>query len=72
MRIILPIKVIKQKIDKFATEQPLIKELLGRSFPSQSLQKQYWMAFDYRRKMLNFKHKYDSSLFTLIPQINLA
>lgn len=53
-RIGLPVKVIKQEIDMFATEQPLVKELLGRSFLSLSLQKQYWMAFDYRRKMLNF------------------
>ncbi len=53
-RIGLPIKVIKQEIDMFATEQPLVKELLGRSFLSPSLQKQYWMAFDYRRKMLSF------------------
>ncbi len=53
-RIGLPVKVIKQEIDMFATEQPLVKELLGRSFLSPSLQKQYWMAFDYRRKMLNF------------------
>ena len=53
-RIGLPVKVIKQEIDMFAAEQPLIKELLGRSFLSPSLQKQYWMAFDYRRKMLNF------------------
>ena len=53
-RIGLPIKVIKQEIDMFAVEQPLVKELLGRSFLSPSLQKQYWMAFDYRRKMLNF------------------
>lgn len=53
-RIGLPIKVIKQEIDMLAAEQPLVKELLGRSFLSPSLQKQYWMAFDYRRKMLNF------------------
>lgn len=53
-RIGLPIKVIKQEIDMFAAEQPLVKELLGRSFLSPSLQKQYWMAFDHRRKMLNF------------------
>ena len=53
-RIGLPIKVIKHEIDMFAAEQPLVKELLGRSFLSPSLQKQYWMAFDYRRKMLNF------------------
>ena len=53
-RIGLPIKVIKQEIDMFAAEQPLVKELIGRSFLSPSLQQQYWMAFDYRRKMLNF------------------
>ena len=53
-RIGLPIKVIKQEIDMFAAEQPLVKELLSRSFLSPSLQKQYWMAFDYRRKMLKF------------------
>jgi len=53
-RIGLPVKVIKQEIDMFAAEQPLVKEPLGRSFLSPSLQKQYWMAFDYHRKMLNF------------------
>ena len=53
-RIGLPAKVIKQEIDMFATEKPQVKELLGRSFLSLSLQEQYWMAFDYRRKMLNF------------------
>ena len=53
-RIGLPVKVIKQEIDMFATEQPLAKELLGHSFLPTSLQKQYWMAFDYRRKMLKF------------------
>ena len=35
-----------------------VKELLGRSFLSPSLQKQYWMAFDYRRKKsINIKFK---------------
>lgn len=53
-RIGLPAKVIKQEIDRFTAEQPLVKELLERSFLSPSLQKQYWVAFDYRRKMLNF------------------
>lgn len=53
-RIGLPAKVIKQEIDRFTAEQPLVKELLERSFLSSSLQKQYWMAFDYRRKMLSF------------------
>lgn len=53
-RIGLPAKVIKQEIDRFTAEQPLVKELLERSFLSPSLQKQYWMAFEYRHKMLNF------------------
>lgn len=53
-RIGLPAKVIKQEIDLFTAEQPLVKELLSRSFLSPALQNQYWMAFDYRRKMLNF------------------
>ena len=41
-RIGLPAKVIKQEIDRFTAEQPLVKELLERSFLSSSLQKQYW------------------------------
>lgn len=53
-RIGLPAKVIKQEIDMFASEQPMVKELLGRSFLSSELQKQYWLSFDYRCKMLNF------------------
>ena len=53
-RIGLPAKVIKQEIDMFTAEHPLVKVLLNRSFLSSSLQKQYWMAFDYRCKMLNF------------------
>ena len=53
-RIGLPDKVVKQEIDMFAAEQPLVKELLGHSFLSPSLKKQYWQTFDFRRKMLNF------------------
>lgn len=53
-RIGLPAKVIKQEIDMFTAEQPLVKELLSRSFLSPSLQNQYWTAFEFRRKMLTF------------------
>ncbi len=53
-RIGLPAKVIKQEIDMFASEQPMVKELLGRSFLSSELQKQYRLSFDYRCRMLNF------------------
>lgn len=46
----------------FALEKGLFKEGMAstdtrticRSFLSPALQNQYWMAFDYRRKMLNF------------------
>lgn len=38
----------------FTAEQPLAKELISRSFLSQTLQNQYWMSFEYRRKILNF------------------
>lgn len=53
-RIGLPAKVVKQDIDMFTAEQPFVRDLLSRSFLSHELQKQYWMAFDYRRKILNF------------------
>ncbi len=53
-RIGLPTKVIKKEIDMFATEQPLVKELLCRSFLSEELKKHYLMQLDFRRKMLNF------------------
>jgi len=36
-RIGLPAKVIKQEIDMFASEQPMVKELLGSSFLSSEL-----------------------------------
>ena len=38
----------------FTAEQPLVKELLSRSFLSPFLQNQYWIAFEFRRKMLTF------------------
>lgn len=53
-RIGLPAKVIKQEIDMFAFEQPMVKEMLGRSFLSPVLQKQYWQSFAYRCRMLDF------------------
>lgn len=52
-RIGLPQRVIKKEIDRFAQENPLAKELINRSFLSDALKKQYWLSYDYRRKMLN-------------------
>lgn len=53
-RIGLPARIIKKEIDLFAAEQPLVRELLDRSFLSAELKRQYWQAYDFRRKMLNF------------------
>lgn len=53
-RIGLPARIIKKEMDVFAAEQPLAKELLDRSFLSAELKRQYWQAYDFRRKMLNF------------------
>lgn len=53
-RIGLPQRVIKREIDRFTKENPLIKDLINRSFLSDNLKKQYWMSTDYRRKMLTF------------------
>lgn len=53
-RIGLPEKAVKREIDNFSNDNPLVKELIGRSFLSDSLKQQYWMSVDYRRKMLAF------------------
>lgn len=53
-RIGLPEKVIKQDIDMFASEQPMVQEILRRSFLPSALQKQYYQSFDYRCMMLRF------------------
>ncbi len=53
-RIGLPAKVVEKDIDMFAGEHPLVKDLLDRSFLSEALKKQYWQAYSFRRKMLNF------------------
>lgn len=53
-RIGLPAKVIKKDIDAFAAEQPMVRELLDRSFLSDALKHQYFQSYDYRRKMLSF------------------
>ncbi|MDE6715187.1 MAG: HipA domain-containing protein [Muribaculaceae bacterium] len=53
-RIKLPDKVIKQEIDRFASEQPLFRELLDRSFLSPELKRQYLLSYNYRCKMLHF------------------
>ncbi len=53
-RIGLNDKVIRQDIDFISFGQPLVKELLDRSFLSDRLKKEYWDGYSYRCKMLNF------------------
>lgn len=51
-RIGLPARVINNELKMFTAEQPMVKELLGRSFLSPSLQDLYWMSFNHRRQIL--------------------
>jgi serine/threonine-protein kinase HipA len=52
-RIKLPQRVVQKEIDLFAREQPLVKELLERSFLSPELQEHYLYSFNHRRNRLN-------------------
>ena len=52
-RIGLPTRVIKKDIDIYAAEQPMLKELLERSFLSDELKRQYLLSYNYRRRILN-------------------
>ena len=53
-RIGLSERLIKRELDFFATEQPLAKELIGRSFLSECLKRSYWLSYNYRRATLTF------------------
>ena len=53
-RIGLASRLVKRELDTFATEQPLAKELINRSFLSDKLKKYYWQSFNYRRLTLSF------------------
>ena len=53
-RIGLSERLIKRELDFFATEQPLAKELIGRSFLSEGLKRSYWLSYNYRRATLTF------------------
>jgi len=54
-RIGLAPRLVKRELDTFATEQPLAKELINRSFLSDKLKRFYWQSYNYRRKTLTFK-----------------
>jgi len=43
---------VKRELNFFATEHPLAKELIDRSFLSEPLKQTYWLSFKYRRATL--------------------
>lgn len=51
-RIGLPERTLKKELDFFASEQPLAKELIYKSFLSEDLKRSYYLSYNYRRKML--------------------
>ena len=43
-----------RRLNFFAAEHPLAKELIDRSFLSDSLKRSYWLSYKYRRATLTF------------------
>lgn len=53
-RIGLPERLVKRELDFFATEHLMAKELIDHSFLPDSLQRNYWLSYSYRRTTLTF------------------
>ena len=51
-RIGLSARLVSRELDFFASEHPLVHELIYRSFLSEKLKKYYWQSFNYRRTTL--------------------
>ena len=51
-RIGLSARLVKRELDFFSAEHPLAKELTKRSFLSDSLKRNYWHSYNYRRTTL--------------------
>ena len=51
-RIGLAPRLVKRELDAFASEQPLVKNLINRSFLSEKLKRYYWQSLSYRRTTL--------------------
>ena len=52
-RIGLAPRLIKRELDTFATDSPLAKDLIDRSFLSDALKRSYWLSYKYRRNTLS-------------------
>lgn len=48
----LPVRMVEREIRRFAVKNPRIDELIGHSFLSEDLKKQYKSSTDYRRTLL--------------------
>lgn len=53
-RIGLSAKLVGRELDRFAERNPMIYELIDRSFLSEDLKRQYRLSMSYRQRMLNF------------------
>ncbi len=51
-RIGLVPRLVKRELDMFATEQPLAKDLIRRSFLQEKLKRYYWQSYNYRCQTL--------------------
>ena len=51
-RIGLAPRLVKRELDAFASEQPLVKDLINHSFLSEKFKRYYWQSFSYRRTTL--------------------
>ncbi len=47
-------RLVKRELDSFAAEHSLAKELIDHSFLSDSLKRNYWLSYNYRRTTLTF------------------
>ena len=51
-RIGLSARLVKRELDFFASEHPLVQELINRSFLSDLLKYSFWLSYNYRRNTL--------------------
>ena len=54
-RIGLSERLIKRELDTLTADHPLAKELINHSFLSNSLKRNYWQSYNYRRTTLTFE-----------------
>lgn len=51
-RIGLASRLVNRELDLFGAEFSMVKELIDRSFLSESLKRSYWLSYKYRRSTL--------------------